>query len=193
MSSTNKAVGILAEFENPSELLKAAAKIRDAGYKKFDCHTPFPVHGLDAAMGIKHSKLGWIVLCGGITGFLVAITMQWWMSAVDYRVVVSGKPLFSFQAFVPITFELTILFSAFATVFGMLALNVLPQFHHPIFYSDSIARATDDAFFLSISAGDPRFRADETRTLLESIGGCNVEYLIPPASAADNEQEDQHS
>ena len=107
---------LLAEFSNPRELLKAAGEVRDAGYKCFDCHSPFPVHGMDAAMGMKASKLGWVVAGGGFAGTCTAVTMQWWMSAVDYKIVTSGKPLFSFQAFVPIIFELTILFSAFFTV-----------------------------------------------------------------------------
>ena len=169
--------GILTEFDNPADLLKAAAKIRDNGYKHFDCHSPFPVHGMDAAMGIGPSKLGWLVALAGFTGCACALLMQWWMSAVDYPVVVSGKPAFSFQAFVPITFELTILFSAFATVLGMLGMNMLPRFNHPLFESERFRKVTDDGFFVSIEAKDSQFDSGRTKEFLESIGGKNVETL----------------
>ena len=172
-----RALGILAEFDNPAELLAAATKVRDAGYKCFDCHSPFPVHGMDSAMGIGASKLGWLVALGGFTGAACAVLMQWWMSAVDYPVVISGKPFFSFQAFVPITFELTILFSAFATVLGMLAFNFLPRYNHPVFESERFSKVTDDSFFVSIEATDSRFDSSKTKKFLESIGGKNVEIL----------------
>jgi hypothetical protein len=170
--------GILGEFDNPAELLKAAEKVRDAGYKRFDSHSPFPIHGMDAAMGIKASKLGWIVAGGGLLGGCTAIAMQWWTSAVDYKVIVSGKPLFSFQAFVPITFELTILFSAFCAVLGMFGLNCLPRLNHPVFNSDRFRKASDDGFFISIEACDRQFHADKAKEFLESIGSRNVEFLI---------------
>ncbi len=179
MSDKDKKIdGIIAEFSNPYELLKSAEKVRDAGYRKFDCHSPFPVHGLDAAMGLKPSKLGWFVAIGGATGGAVAILMQWWMSAVDYKVVTSGKPLFSFQAFVPITFELTILFSAFTVVFGMLIFNLLPRFNHPVFNSERFKKATDDSFFISLMANDPQFNSEKVKDFLKSIGGEHVEELI---------------
>lgn len=178
MSAKNERIdGMLTEFDNPAELLKAAAKIRDSGYKVFDCHSPFPIHGMDSAMGIGSSKLGWLVAVGGFTGCACALLMQWWMSAVDYQVVVSGKPAFSFQAFIPITFELTILFSAFATVLGMLGMNMLPRFNHPVFESERFKKVTDDGFFVSIEAKDSRFHATKTKEFLESIGGKNVEIL----------------
>ncbi len=176
-NSTHEIEGVLAEFSNPYELLKAAEKIRDAGYKKFDCHSPFPVHGLDAAMGLKPSKLGWFVAMGGATGAAVALLMQWWMSAVDYKIVTSGKPFFSFQAFVPITFELTILFSAFTVVFGMLLLNLLPRLNHPVFNSEQFKKVTDDSFFISLMADDPQFNSEKVKEFLESTGGKNVEEL----------------
>ena len=178
MTKKNKRVqGVLAEFDNPADLLKAAAELRDSGYKRFDCHSPFPIHGMDSAMGIGPSKLGWLVALGGVIGFACAIIMQWWMSAVDYPVVISGKPAFSFQAFVPITFELTILFSAFATVLGMLMMNWLPRFNHPVFESEHFQKVTDDGFFVSIDATDPEFHPSKTGKYLESIGGKNVETL----------------
>ena len=168
---------MLAEFGNPGELLKAAEKLRDGGYSAFDCHSPFPIHGMDAAMGLKPSKLGWLVALGGFTGTCTAITMQWWMSAVDYKVITSGKPFFSFQAFVPITFELTILFSAFTVVFGMLAFNLLPRLNHPLFNSERFNKVTDDGFFVSINASDPKFEPDKVQEFLESIGGTNIERI----------------
>ena len=178
MSKKNEHIdGILAEFDNPAALLHAAAKIRDGGYKRFDCHSPFPIHGMDSAMGIGPSKLGWLVAFGGFTGCFCALLMQWWMSAVDYPVVVSGKPPFSFQAFVPVTFELTILFSAFATVLGMLAMNMLPRFNHPLFESEQFKKVTDDGFFVSIDAKDSQFHTSKTKKFLESIGGKNLEIL----------------
>src|SRR5687768_110553 len=108
-----KVFGLLAEFPDTAALLHAAEKLRDAGYKKFDCHSPFPIHGMDKAMGLKQSPLGWIVLVCGATGLISALGLQWWASAVAYPLIISGKPLFSHQAFVPITFEVTVLLSAF--------------------------------------------------------------------------------
>ena len=175
--TSDKTECVLAEFDRPGDLLNAATKLRDAGYKRFDCHSPFPIHGMDSAMGIGPSKLGWLVALGGFTGCVCAVLMQWWMSAVDYPVIISGKPLFSFQAFVPIIFELTILFSAFATILGMLAMNMLPRFHHPLFESEQFKKVTDDGFFISIDSDDSKFHSSKTKNYLESIGGKNVEVL----------------
>ncbi len=176
MNDQGKIAGILAEYNNPADLLKAAAEVRDAGYKRFDCFSPFPVHGMDQAMGLKPSLLGWLVFLGGLTGTGTAVLMQWWMSAVDYPVVISGKPLFSFQAFVPIIFELTILFSAFTVVFGMFAFNCIPRLHHSLFNSVSFRKVTDDGFMLGLEAADPKFDPDKSRKFLISIGAKNVEF-----------------
>ena len=173
----HQVAGVLAEFADPEALKRAAAGVRDRGFKCFDCYTPYAVHGLDRAMGLRPSILGWLVTGAGACGLVTALTMQWWMNAVDYPIVVSGKPLFSLPAFVPVMFELTVLFSAFMTFFGMLALNRLPRPHHPVFSSDRFARATDDGFFLSIEARDPKFDVQATRRLLESLGGTHVELL----------------
>lgn len=169
--------GLLAEFGNPTELKHAAEKLRDAGYKKFDCHSPFPIHGMDKAMGLGRSSLGWIIGLAAIIGTSGALCLQWWTSTIDYPLVISGKPLFSFQAYVPITFALGVLLSAVAALIGMLALNGLPRFHHPVFYSDRFAKFSTDGFFVSIEIGDPLFDIDRTRSLLESIGGQNIEEL----------------
>ncbi|MFZ5981502.1 MAG: DUF3341 domain-containing protein [Candidatus Zixiibacteriota bacterium] len=172
-----KIAGLLARFETPAALFSAAEKTRDSGYNKFDCHSPFPIHGLDKAMGLNRSRLGWIVGLAALTGTSGALALQWWTSTIDYPLVISGKPFFSFQAFVPVTFALGVLLSAFAALIGMLALNGLPRLHHPVFYSDNFARVTDDGFFISIEADDPQFDLDKTRAFLESIGGKDLEVL----------------
>ncbi len=178
MSTENKKIlGILAEFANPGELLKAAEKVRDAGYRKFDVHSPFPVHGMDNAMGLKQSKLGYVAGIAGFIGCTSGMVLQWWVSAVEYPLVISGKPFFSHQAFIPITFEMTILFAAVATVFGMFHLNRLPQLFHNLFYSEQFAKVTDDGFMVSIEAGDSKFEPQKTKAFLESIGGTSLEFI----------------
>ncbi|MCP4799308.1 MAG: DUF3341 domain-containing protein, partial [bacterium] len=128
-----KLYGLLAEFETPHKLVDAVEKVRDQGFSKWDVHTPFPIHGMDGAMGIRGSRLPFIVLIGGLTGLVVATLMQWWTNAVDYPFIISGKPLFGLPAAFPVMFELTILLSAFATFFGMWGLNKLPKWHNPLF------------------------------------------------------------
>ena len=169
--------GLLTEFDSPSLLMEGAAKVRDAGFKHWDVHTPFPVHGMDDAMGIKGTQLPFLVLVGGLTGLGLATLMQWWMNAVDYPFIISGKPLFGLPANIPIMFELTVLFSAFACFFGMWGLNGLPRLYNPLFTSARFRRATQDRFFIVIEARDPRFKLEETRTFLESLGGAVVEEV----------------
>jgi hypothetical protein len=172
-----KTTGMLARFGTPGELLEAAGKVREAGYKKFDCHSPFPIHGMDQAMGLKRSPLGWIVGVAAIIGGSGALALQWWTSTIDYPVVISGKPLFSYQAYVPVTFALAVLLSAIVALVGMLALNGLPRFNHPVFSSSKFGAATDDGFFLSVLSDDPQYDSDKTRKLLTSIGGQDLEVL----------------
>jgi len=179
-ATEHKIEGLLAEFADPAALMKAAQKVRDAGYKKFDCHSPFPIHGMDAAMGLKRSSLGWIIGIAALIGTTGALGLQWWTSSVDYPLVISGKPFFSFQAYLPVTFALGVLLSAFAALFAMLILNGLPRLHHPTFYSDRFAKFSDDGFFISIEADDPKFDTEATRQFLESIGGTNPEVLKEP-------------
>ncbi|UCE65230.1 MAG: DUF3341 domain-containing protein [Candidatus Zixiibacteriota bacterium] len=174
---SDKIMGIIARFENTADLLSAAEKTRDAGYNKFDCHSPFPIHGMDKAMGLKRSGLGWLVGISGIIGTSSALLLQWWTSTIDYPLVISGKPLFSFQAYVPVTFALGVLLSAFTALFGMLILNGLPRLSHPVFYSDKFARFSDDGFFLSIESDDANFDPRQTAKFLESIGGKDIELL----------------
>jgi hypothetical protein len=169
--------GLLVEFDDPHALVAGCARVRDAGYHQWDAHTPFPIHGMDSAMGIRGTRLPWIILGGGLTGLLAALLMIWWMNAVDYPLVISGKPLFAWEAAVPVTFELTVLFSALAAFFGMWGMNGLPRLHHPLFSNERFARATADRFFIVIEKTDPRFDRERTRALLESLGGLAVEEI----------------
>lgn len=180
MSTTVKRVyGYLAEFESASKLYKAAEKVRDAGFEKWDCHSSYPIHGLDDAMGIKRSILPYFVFIGGLTGFFTAITLAYVTQVEIYPTIVQGKPanIFTVPAFFPIMFELTVLFSGFTVLFGLLGLMQLPRLNHPLFASKQFARVTDDGFFISIEARDPKFSAEGTKALLDEIGGQNIELV----------------
>ncbi len=180
MSTTRKRVyGYLAEFKSASALYKAAEKIRDAGFKKWDCYSPYPIPGLDSAMGVKRSILPWFVFFGGLTGICTGFALAYSTQVVIYPTVVQAKPanIFTVPAFFPIMFELTILFSGFATLFGLLALIQLPRLNHPLFASRQFHRATDDGFFLAIEARDPKFTPTGTHDLLAGIGGANIELV----------------
>jgi mono/diheme cytochrome c family protein len=159
--------GILAEYDSPAQLKAAARKVRDAGFKRWDTYAPFPVHGIDPAMGIKMTVLPWIVLGAGLTGLTTAILLQWWTNAYDYPWLISGKPFWSIPANVPIMFELTVLFSGITALVAMLMLNNLPLPSHPLDLCKRFARSTDDKFFLLIEAADPKFDGEKTRALLE--------------------------
>jgi hypothetical protein len=172
-----KTYGLLAEFATVEDLLKAARECRDAGFRHWDAHTPFPVHGLNDAMGLKMTKLPLFVLGGGLTGGSLALLMQWWMNAHDYRLIISGKPFFSLPANIPVLFELTILLSALGAFLGMLAFNLLPEYSHPLFSSKRFRRATQDRFFISIEARDPKFDAARVRDFLECLGSTHVELV----------------
>jgi mono/diheme cytochrome c family protein len=167
--------GLLAEYTTPGALLKAAEKVRDAGFRNWDTYTPFPVHGIDGAMGIRPTILPWLVLAGGLTGCMVAVTLQWWTNAIDYPFIVSGKPFWSLPANIPVTFELTVLFSALTALGAMLALNKLPHPAHSLDRIRRFARATDDRYFVLIQASDPLYDEKETRALLEHSGAVAVE------------------
>jgi len=169
--------GVLAEFAHPGELLHAAASVHEAGYRHFDTHSPFPVHGMDKAMGLGNSIVGWITLGGGIAGLALATWMQWWMGEVSYPINISGKPFFAFEPSIPVMFELTVLLASLATVAGMFALNGLPRPYNPLFYSRNFLRVTDDAFFLHIAASDKRFDQDSTAQMLRDLGASNVETI----------------
>ena len=171
--------GVIATFNTAPELYHAAEQVRDAGYRHWDCITPFPVHGLDKAMGLKRSIVPRISLAGGITGFCTGMTMIWWTGAVDYKLIVGGKPLFSPMFAFPVSYELTILFTAFATIIGMFLVNGLPRHYHPVLKYDHIGRGMDDTFFIVIEARDPRFNLANTKALLEKAGGASISELEP--------------
>lgn len=177
--------GLLAEYESPWELVSASEKVRDAGYTRWDTFTPFPVHGIDRAMGIRMTVLPWIVLCAGVTGLLTAILLQWWTNAVDYRWLISGKPFWSIPANVPIMFELTVLFSGITTLVGMLMLNGLPHPSHPLDLKERFARATDDRFFLLIQASDPKFEMARSRALIEQTRPAVLDEVREDRSTSD--------
>jgi hypothetical protein len=176
-TSTTTPALMVAEYETPGAVLAAAAKVRDAGYKVFDAHTPFPIHGMDAAMGLGDSKLGLIVFPIGMLGTTLAFLMMWWMNGVDYPLVIGGKPPFSLPSMIPIMFELTVLLSSFAAVFGMFHLNRLPRHHHPLFNSERFSAFSNDRFFLSIEATDPKWSLERTKSLLESTGATHIEIV----------------
>lgn len=173
----SKTYGALAAFRDDEEILEAARRVRLAGYTKFDAHTPFPVHGLDRAMGMRRSKLPLIIIGGSATGLLTAFLLQWWTGAVDYPLVIGGKPFYAHEYATPVMFELTILLSAFGAVFGMFALNGLPMLYHPLFKSEMFKRATDNRFFISIEAKDPQFDRARTVEFLNSLGAEAVELV----------------
>ena len=176
-SDERKLWGLLAEFASPQDLVRAAARVRDAGYTKWDAHTPFPVHGLDGAMGIRTTRLPFLVLAAGIVGAASGLLMQWWMNAVDYPLIISGKPFNSLPADIPVTFELTVLLAALTAFVGMLVGNGLPRFHHPLFKNGPFRRVTTDAFFLAIEAEDPRFDLMKTEQQLTSLNATRVSTI----------------
>lgn len=183
-----KLYGLIAEFETPGDLMVAAEKVRDAGYKWWDCHTPFPVHGLDKAMGIKRTILPILVFGAGATGTFAAFLLQAFTNSWDFTIwagvwvtgypyLISGKPAMSLPAFIPVIFEVTILFAALTTVSMMFLFNGLPQLHHPLFRSNRFRRASNDRFFISIEARDPKFLPRKTEEFLKSLDPVAVEAV----------------
>jgi len=182
MSETKKKTGpllsvVLSAFDNPAELYSAAEKMRDAGYKEFDCHSPFPIHGMDHAMGLTRSPLAYGVFVMAMSAVVGMIGFTYWISTIDYPLVISGKPLFSYVAFTPPIFAVGVLTGAIVTVLGMLALNRLPRFHHPLFKSKMFEKFSDDGFFVSVQSNDPQYDEEKVKSFLTSIGGKNVEVL----------------
>jgi mono/diheme cytochrome c family protein len=189
--------GLLAEFDSPGALLTAAERVRDAGYTKWDTHSPFPVHGIDEAMGIRRTRLPWLVFVFGLLGCTTGLALQWWTNASDshqfpflpahlqgYAFQIGGKPLFSLPANIPVIFELTVLLSALATVIGMLAMNNLPRHNAPLLAQERFKRVTTDRFYVCIAAADPRFDATRTHQLLSGLGGSAVESVATSAEPA---------
>jgi hypothetical protein len=169
--------GLIAEFETPADAMHAAEQVRDAGFSRWDVFTPYPVHGMDKAMGLKNSKVGWFSFLGGVTGYTTGMLMIWWMNAVDYPIMIGGKPMFSPWAAFPPSYELTILFGSFGALGGMLFLNRLPRLHHPLLKHKRFALATHDKFFIVIETTDPKYSETETRKLLESAGSKRIELV----------------
>ena len=166
--------GMMAEFETPTELVVAIRKARDAGYRLMDAYTPFPVEEVAEALHIHERRLPLLVLIGGIVGGLGGYALQYWVSVIDYPLNIGGRPLHSWPAFMPITFETTVLVAALTTVFGMLALNGLPMPYHPVFNVPRFALASRDRFFLCIEATDPQFDREATRRFLERLDPRSV-------------------
>jgi hypothetical protein len=166
--------GVIAEFHDAQELLDAANKTREAGYTNIDAFSPFPIHGLSDAIGFKHTKLSAIVLGMGAFGGFAGFFMCWFANVVHYPLNVGGKPLNSWPAWIPITFETTVLFAAFGAVFGMLALNGLPMPYHPVFNVPRFEQASRDRFFLVIQARDPKFELHQVRDFLDALNPREV-------------------
>jgi len=169
--------GLIARFDSAPEIYHAAEIVRDAGFKNWDCITPFPVHGLDGAMGVKRSNVPKFSILGGITGFTTGMSLIWFTGAFDYKLIVGGKPYFSPLFAFPIAYELTILFTAFATIAGMFILNWLPQHYHPTLKSEQIIRGLDDTFYVVIEARDPKFDLARVKNLLGEAGAKEISEL----------------
>lgn len=170
--------GVMAQFDTTVDAYHAAEKMRDAGFTKWDLHAPFPIHGIEEAMGQKRTLLPFIVLGAALTGIATASGMQWWITAVDYTgFTVQGKPYGAWEPFTMIIFELGVLFSAFASLFGMLALNGLPRWHHPLARKERFLDSTDDKFFVVVEARDPSFNPEQTSRFLREIGATAVELV----------------
>ncbi len=171
--------GMMARFDTSDHLLEAAEKARDAGFTRLDAYSPYPVHGLSEAIGFHRTKLPLIVLLGGLTGGLIGYFGQLYLCTQLYPFNIGGRPLNSWPSFIPVTFELTVLFASFAAVFGMLGLNNLPEHYHPVFNVDSFGRASRDGFFLCIESRDPKFDRQETRRFLESLKAEDISEVVP--------------
>lgn len=166
--------GILAEFDTTTEIVEAARKVRDAGYIKTDAFSPFPIHEMDEALGIKRTILPYLVFGGGIVGLLTGFGLQIFVHAIDYPLNVGGRPYISIPSMIPPSYELTILFAGFAAVFGMLFLNGLPMPYHPVFNVPRFALATREKFFLLIESRDPKFDYEETKNFMQSLNPQEV-------------------
>lgn len=178
-NATATTYGLLAEFPGPEALLKACEKIRDEGFESWDTHVPFPLHGLEKAMGLKRSWVSFFCLVMGLSGAALGMLFQWWVSAEAYPLIISGKPagIMSWPAFIPVTFECGVLGGASGALLGFLILARLPQHHHPLFNNELIHKATDDGFLVSIEAVDEKFDLDGTSSFLKEIGATRVEEV----------------
>ena len=178
--------GLGAEFPSAAALLEAAKQIYAHGFKKWDVYSPFPIHGMDHAMGFKRSRVSLFSLIGGFTGLTTAFVLIYYTSALNYPLIVQGKPYFALEPSLPIFFELTILLTAFGTILGLLLLTLLPRLHHPVFNWDRFQRATDDGFFLVLEVTDPKFDPTASRQLLQGMGGTHITEIY------QDPEEDSH-
>jgi Alternative complex III, ActD subunit len=174
MIERQKTYGLMAEFLSAEELLEASKRTHEAGYRNIDAFSPFPVEGLSEAIGFEQTRLPILVFCGGLFGCCGGFFLQWWPNVIGYPLDIGGKPLDSWPAFIPITFELTILCAALTTALGMIALNKLPSPYHPVFNVDRFAQASKDKFFLLIQADDPKFDMGQTRQFLNELNPREV-------------------
>src|SRR3954470_1323815 len=179
MKQSSAVYGLMAEFDDATSLVAGTRRAHEAGYRCMDAYSPFPIEELHEALGAHHTRLPLIVLVGGLCGGLGGYALQYWSSVIAYPIVVGGKPLHSWPAFIPVTFETTILVAALSCVLGMLALNGLPQPYHPVFNVPRFALASRNRFFLCIEAADRKFDADSTRQFLESLGPREVTTVAP--------------
>ena len=177
-SDTPQVYGLIAEFDDVDTLLKATTKAHQSGYRTMDAYSPFPIHGLAEAMGVRKTYVAPVTLIGGITGALSGLGMQWFASVHHYPYSISGKPNFSWPAFMPITFELGILFAAFSALGSMLLFNGLPRPHHPIFNAKRFERASSDGFFLCIEQTDAQYDTTQTKAFLEGLGPVEVSEVL---------------
>src|ERR1700680_2971014 len=171
--------GLMAEFDDPESLLEAARKAHAAGYRNMDAYTPMPIEGLADAIGCRSNTVSRLVFCAGLTGATEGFTLCWWMTVVAYPHIVAGRPLNSWPAYVPITFECMVLLACLTAVIGRLALNGLPQPYHPVFNVKEFERASRDKFFLCIEASDPKFDSNDTRVFLQSLHPREVMEVEP--------------
>jgi hypothetical protein len=178
MENNKNTVGLAGLYDDADALLQAAVRVRAAGYRKWDCHTPYPVHGLDKAMGLKRSPIGMICLGMGFAGVAVALLMQGWMNAVDYPIVIGGKPLFSWPAFVPITFEFFVLFTALSTVACLIFFCKLWRWHSPLHDSGIMAEVTGDRFAIVLDGSDENFAQEQAEKLLKETGCKDIRELF---------------
>ncbi|MEJ5170219.1 MAG: DUF3341 domain-containing protein [Fimbriimonadales bacterium] len=172
-----KVYGYIAEFEEAEQLVSAARKVADAGYRDFDAFSPFPIHGLPEAMRFKDARVPWIIFFCGLIGAVVGYGLQYYVTVFDYPMNVGGRPNHSWVQYIPITFECTVLFAALGAVVGMFGLNGLPRPYHPVFEAKNFERASEDRFFLVIEATDGKFDAEGTRRFLESLGPVEVNLV----------------
>lgn len=173
----SKHYAVIGDFDTPEDLLRAIRTARAAGYTKMEAYTPFPIHGIDEALGESRSILGRIVIVCGLLGLTGAVLLQWWTGAVDYKLSIAGKPLFALEPSVPIMFELSVLLSAFGAVLGMFALNKLPTYYHSFFNYSRAAGASNDRFLLAVEATDAKFNAADVTTFLNSCGSRHTELV----------------